>query len=84
MRRVRVDEGKLSEGNWKMATMISSTEVHGARLLREIAAEEGSLEDVSLYSNSSLTPSFPSSFSVLGHMKVTCISSMYFLTGIAF
>jgi len=59
-----------------MATMISSTEVHGARLLREIAAEEGSLEDVSLYSNSSLTPSFPSSFSVLGHMKVTCISSI--------
>ncbi|KAH7399955.1 hypothetical protein BKA64DRAFT_470107 [Cadophora sp. MPI-SDFR-AT-0126] len=29
-----------------MATMISSTEVHGARLLREIAAEEGSLEDL--------------------------------------
>ncbi|KAH6712840.1 hypothetical protein BKA61DRAFT_484704 [Leptodontidium sp. MPI-SDFR-AT-0119] len=26
--------------------MISSTEVHGARLLREIASEEGSLEDV--------------------------------------
>ncbi|KAK0102421.1 hypothetical protein ONS95_006041 [Cadophora gregata] len=26
--------------------MISSTEVHGARLLREIAAEEGSLEDL--------------------------------------
>ncbi|KAL2071308.1 hypothetical protein VTL71DRAFT_12543 [Oculimacula yallundae] len=29
-----------------MATIISSTEVLGARLLREIAAEEGSLEDL--------------------------------------
>jgi hypothetical protein len=29
-----------------MAVQINSTEVLGARLLREVAAEEGSLEDV--------------------------------------
>jgi len=29
-----------------MATQINSTEVLGARLLREVAAEEGSLEEV--------------------------------------
>jgi hypothetical protein len=31
-----------------MAVQINSTEVLGARLLREVAAEEGSLEDVRL------------------------------------
>lgn len=50
----------------KMATMISSTEVLGERLLKEIAAEEGSLEDVS-----PVQASIPQYFSLSGHMKVT-------------
>ncbi|KAG4429326.1 hypothetical protein IFR05_015183, partial [Cadophora sp. M221] len=39
--------------------MISSTEVHGARFLREIAAEEGSLEDLLTSLRQTLTPSPP-------------------------
>ena len=40
--------------NETMATMSkSSTEIYGARLLREIAAEECSLEDVCLFKPSS-------------------------------
>ncbi|KAH7351120.1 hypothetical protein BKA65DRAFT_252923 [Rhexocercosporidium sp. MPI-PUGE-AT-0058] len=42
-----------------MATMISSTEVLGARLLREIASEEGSLEDLLKTLRQNLTPSPP-------------------------
>lgn len=37
-----------------MTTLMSSTELLGGRLLREIAAEEGSLEEVSLYFSSAV------------------------------
>ena len=59
MRRIRVEEGNGKDSDGKMATMISSTEVHGGRLLREIAAEEGSLEDVSIHSLSLALSTLP-------------------------
>lgn len=37
-----------------MAALQSSTEIIGGRLLKEIAVEEGSLEDVSLHFTSAL------------------------------
>ena len=43
-----VDKGGLKRREDEMATSISSTQLLGAQLLKEIGNEEGSLEDVSL------------------------------------
>jgi hypothetical protein len=47
-----------------MALQINSTEVLGARLLREVAAEEGSLEDVRLKKSLSIRPPKLTLFSI--------------------